>query len=463
MLRPFSDMVADTISTGSGVMTDFDITDVIACDISGTTKLVGWGRASAASDDATFFTKTAPITSAWAVTAANSGGPGPVAGTLIEYKGSPYAIDNTMNLVKLTTGATYTAIGTIGALISTVPKPFVHPEDNIMYFAGGTGFPYRIGTYDGSTFDTTVFDLPSNMSITSFTNFGAYLAIACKPTNGVGRSVVYLWGRDTSLTTVQGIIEWGDGALEVLENIQGTLVGVSAIKPVGTFDSITNYNYQVKVSSGETVEVVKDIIVTNTNNLRNFKAKQYNKLYFGFDTDDTIYVTGKNKDGSWFVSKDRYITPTGSSISGTLDGISLVGDKLFSAYTDGTAGYLAYEGETTWSTSTPSYKTTINQAMSIGDRYEDKTLVAVQVVYEINSAGGTSSGVVGLNLSVDGSAETSVISQAQSSVGQYVTTAQAYADGTQFGNGKEIYFVLTSTGAVRIKELRYKYNITNTI
>lgn len=458
MLRPFSDMVADTANGGS--MTDFDITDVIACDIGGTTKLVGWGRESSASTKASFFTKDSPISTAWTKVVTAGSSVTPVANTLTEYKGNPYAIDSGGSLIKLTSGNTYTSIGSIGTPVAKNSKPFVHPEDNVLYCVTD----YAIAKYDGSTFTANVFLLPSDKIVTSITSFGTYLAIAMKPNSGVGRSTVYLWGRDTSLTTVQGIIDWGDGSLEVLENIQGILVGVSAIKPIGTFDSITNYNYQVKVSSGETAEVVKDVIVTNTNNLRNFKAKQYNKLYFGFDTDDTIYVTGKNKNGEWFVSKDRYITPTGGAISGTLDGISLIGDKLFSAYTDGgTSGYLAYEGESTWSTSTPSYRTTVNPGMPTSDRYETKKLVALQVVYEISSSGGTSSGSVGVSVSLDGGSETSVISKSQSSVGQYTTTAQAYADSKPFDNAKEIYFVVTSTGAVRIKELRYKYDVVNTI
>lgn len=460
-LRPFSDMVADTISTGSTTMTDFDITDVLPVDFSGTVKLVGWGRESAASTKATFFLKSAPITGAWASVVTTAGSTTPIAGTLIEYKGGAYSIDSQPNLIKFTSGTTYTSIGSLDSANSLgfYPKPFVHPEDNIMYI----GTNNNVGSYNGTTLDTSVLILPSNMTITSFTNYGGYLAIACKPTSGVGRSIVYLWSRDPTDVFVQPI-DWGDGSLEILENINETLVGVSSIKVVGTFDSITNYNYQVKTYSGGSVQVVNDTVTTNTNVLRHFKAKQYDKLYFGFDTDDTIWVTGKNKSGEWFVSKDRYITPTGSTITGVLNNFSLVGDKLFTAYTDGgVAGYLALEKETTWSTSTPSFVTTINPNMPIEHRYEKKKLVAVQIVYEINVSGGTSSGTVGLLLSIDNSTLTSVISKSQSAVGQYVTHAQEYASGLNFGEGYEFYFQATSTGAVRIKEIKYKYEIVNTI
>ena len=460
LLRPFSDMVADTISTGSTVMTDFQITDVLPIDISGTTKLVGWGRESAASTKATFFTKAAPITAAWASVVTTAGADTPKSGTLVEYKGTAYAVNNTSSLIKFTSGTTYTIVGTIGTPVTNTPRPFVHPEDNILYMVTD----FAVAKYDGTTLTANALLLPSNMLATSMTSWGTYLAIAMKPASGVGRSYVYLWGRDTTLTTVQAIVDWGDGALEVLENINETLVGVSAIKPIGTFDSITNYNYQVKTYSGGSVQKVKDIIVTNTNTLRNFKAKQYDKLYFGFDTDDTIYVTGRNKNGEWFVNKDRFITPTGSTISSTLNGLSLIGDKLFTSYTDGgTAGYLAYEKESTWSTSTPTYTTTVNPNMLIPERYEDKKLVAIQITYQISASGGTSSGTVGVKLSVDNDTATSVISKAQTAVGEYTTAATEYADGTPFKTGREFYFQFTSIGAIRIKELKYKYEILNTI
>lgn len=463
LLRPFSDPVAETISTGSGVMTDFQITDVIACDIGGTTKLVGWGRESSASTKASFFTKDAPITSAWAKIATASGSVVPAKGTLIEYKGSSYALDTTVNLNKFTSGTTFTAVGTVGAPNTDggICKPFVHPEDNIMYLAT----TYTIATYDGTTLTTNVLLLPSNLTITSMTNFGGYLAIACKPTSGSGSSKVYLWGRDTSSTLLQGIIDWGSGALEILENINETLVGVSAVKTVGTFDTITNYNYKVKIYSGGYPQEVKDFIVTNTNVLRPFKAKQNDKLYFGFDTDNAVHYCGKNKGGEWFVSKERFLSPTGSSITGTLNGISIVGDILFTAYTDGgVSGYLARTSDSTFSTSTATYLTTTNPKMVEGDRYEDKQLKAVQVSYRIGLIdSGVANGTVTLGVYADNRTLQPVLTQTKLINGNYIVTATDLADNTPLPSGREFTFYLTSLGDVRIKEIRYIYAVLPTL
>lgn len=464
LIRPFSDPVAETISTGSTVMTDFQITDVLPVSISGTTKLVGWGRESAASSKATFFTKSAPITSAWAAVA-TAASMTPIANTLVEYKGSAYAIDSQPNLVKFTSGTTYTSIGNINApnvVTSVYAKPFVHPEDNILYYATAD---YIIGKYDGSALTNNAFTLPSNLTITSLTNWGGYLAIACKPTSGVGRSYVYMWGRDTSLTTAQALVDWGDGALELLENINGVLVGVSSVKAIGTFDTIINYNYQVKTYTGGSVDVVKDFIVTNTNVLRHYKAKQNNKLYFGFDTDNAIFACGKNKSGNWFVTKDRYLTPTGSTVTGTLNGISLVGDILFAAYTDGgTAGYLMRTSDSTFA-GTSIFLSTVNPNMPVASRYENKKLVSVQVAYKLNSSSGT----VGLGYYCENDLGTSagslqtVISSSKSASGDYVVTAQANSDGTPFLTGREYQFRVTSVGDVRIKEIKYKFEVMPTI
>jgi hypothetical protein len=470
-LRPYSDQVAETISTGSAIMTDFQITDVVPMSISNAIKLVGLGRESAASGKLSFFTKDSPITSSWAKIATVPNSETPQPGTLVEYKGQAYAVGNTSTakLYQFTSGTSITEIGTLGSVRdTTTPKPFVHPEDNILYI----GVNNTIYTYNESSLVLGL-TLPSNVKITSLTSFGGYLAVACKKVSydnqfnalDAGRSVVYLWGRDVSLSTLQQIVDWGDGSLEVLENINETLVGVSAVKTVGTYDTITNYNYKVKIYSGGVPQIVKDFNVSNTNVLRPWKAKQYDKLYFGFDTDNNIHVCGKNKNGQWFVTKDKPITTTGSFITGTLNGFSIIGDILFTSYTDGgIAGYFTRTSDSTF-TSQSVYLTTINPKMPTEDRYEEKRLVSVQIAYQLNS----SSGIAGLGYYCEDRAGTSrgtlqeVISETKTVAGDYIFTANSHTDGTAFLTGREYQFRTFSTGDVRIKEIKYKYEKVNTI
>src|SRR4029077_16272518 len=48
----------------------------------------------------------------------------------------------------------------------------------------------------------------------------------CRPIGG-GNSKTFLWGRDSTLATVDETIDWGDRNLMLLEQIDGVLVGVS--------------------------------------------------------------------------------------------------------------------------------------------------------------------------------------------------------------------------------------------
>lgn len=454
-IRALPDQVAESGS--------ISITDVVPINFSGTTKLVGWGRKASNDTSASFFTKSTSISTAWTQVISTSGGGNatPANGTLIEYKGDAYACTIQVNLIKFTSGTTFTTVGTVGAQNADnfVCKPFVHPEDNIMYLAT-TSF---IATYDGTTLTNNVLALPTKWVITSLTSYGGYLAIACKPVTGNGRSVVFLWGRDTSLTTVQGLIEWGDESLEILENYNETLVGISSKKELSGFDTITNYTYTIKEYSGGTPQVVKSFTRTDSNTLRPFRTKGRDKIFFGFDNDNTIYVVGKNHDGFYFVSKERYITPTGSYLVGTLNGLSLVGDVLFVAYTDGGTDGLTRTDETSF-TLTNTYTTTKNSGMTIADRTEDKKLLGVRVSYRVGTSDGNAgnSNVI-LGYYVDNrSTLKTILNKTNTLQGNYMYFEMAES-GQPFLDGREYTLVLQAVGDVRACSIDYVYRTIDTL
>lgn len=440
------------------------ITDVVPIDFSGTVKLVGWGRKTTSDTSASFFTKSTSLSTAWSQIVSTSGGGNntPANGTLIEYKGDAYACTIQVNLIKFTSGTTFTTVGTVGAQNADnfVCKPFVHPEDNIMYLATTS----YISKYDGTTLTTNVLALPTKWIITSLTNYGGYLAIACKPVTGNGRSVVFLWGRDTTLTTLQGLVDWGDEGLEILENYNDMLVGISAKKTLSGFSTVANYTYTVKAYTGGTPQTIKSFTRTDTNKLRPFKAKGRDKVFFGFDNDNTVYCFGKNLDGQYFVSKERYITPTGSFLSGTLNGLSVVGDILFVAYTDSAVDGLSRTDPTVF-TLTNTYTTSINSNMPVEHRLEEKKPIGVQIAYRV----GTSDGNAGnstVSVGYYANNRTSVltlISKTNTLQGNYVYHETAQSNGKPILGGEEYTYVIQTTGDVRIKELKYVYDIIKKI
>ncbi len=68
--------------------------------------------------------------------------------------------------------------------------------------------------------------VPTNYKITSIANYGSYMAIGCSPISTFnGQSKVFLWNLSSDL--FQETIEWGEGELRILENVEGLLVGVT--------------------------------------------------------------------------------------------------------------------------------------------------------------------------------------------------------------------------------------------
>lgn len=455
-IRALPDQVAESGS--------ISITDVIPINFSGTTKLVGWGRKTTSDTSASFFTKSTSISTAWSQIVSTSGGGNatPANGTLIEYKGDAYALTIQPNLIKFTSGTTFTTVGTAGAQNADffVAKPFVHPEDNIMYIATTS----TIATYNGTILTPNVLVLPTKWIITSLTAYGGYLAIACKPITGNGKSVVFLWGRDTSLSTLQGVIEWGDESLEILENYNENLIGISSKRELSGFDTINTYTYSIKEYSGGSPVTVKSFVRTDSNVLRPFKAKNRDKIYFGFDNDNAVYCFGKNMDGGYFVSKERYITPTASSIVGTLNGISIIGDVLFVAYTDNSTDGLSRTDETSYAL-TNVYTTSINSNMDVSNRLENKKIIGIRLSYRVGvSDGNSGNSSVTLGYYVDNrSSLKTIFTKTNTLQGNYSYVERGESNSKPFLDGKEYTFVIQTTGDVRIKELVYVYDVIKNI
>ena len=259
---------------------------------------------------------------------------------------------------------------------------------------------------------------------------------------------------------VQQVIDWGEGSLVAIENIDGYLVGVSYTEDVGSYSSTTSYKLYIKVYAGGEVQTVKEIETRRSDEIKIWKAKNGKKLYFGYDTDRSLYCVGRNKAGEWFVVGDRYYTPTGSYITGTFNGVSFIGDIAFISYQDGgTTGYLVRQGTSSTYSLTSYYETTVNPNMDVSHRTLRKKLKNIRVSYTVNSANGT----IGIGLRQDSqtASYTSVISETKSSTGEYVTHADMNTDGTGFDEGYELQFQLSSTGNVSIKQFEYEYELIN--
>lgn len=337
-----------------------------------------------------------------------------------------------------------------------IPKPFRHPADDILYVAAGN----VVARNNNGSWTASALVLPTDCWITSLTEYGNYLAIATAPRDPGGRSRVFLWNRDSSLTTVTDIIDFGEGELRVLENIDGYLVGIS----------ISNSTFAIQpqlkmyVYAGGVAQLVKSVSAPTgaSTQLEIFKAKQKNELYFTakFPVQNVsvnrIWVAGRNRKGQWYMTPDRSIN--GSTEPTTVNGFDFIGDYLYVGFDSGlfnrtNASAGAYYGAAT-------LDTLVNPKMLIEDRPKKKTLKLVS----ITTSKGSGTGQHMVEYSVDGSAYTPVFSgQLQPNQTIEIKTEP---DGKPLKSGREFQFRIGITDSAiasaqpDISEFSYEYETT---
>lgn len=467
-LVPFPDSVAET--HGSGTIADIQTADVDVTAIGSDYKPIAIGENLDVSADLTFYKKyTSDISSVWAKIDTVAGSYTLVKRSLVFYKGEAYAVGlngTSYRLFKLASdGFTLSTIGTVTTTTGNFIRPFVHPLDNILYMVIGT----TISTYDGTTFATNTSILPSGMNPSSITDYGQYLAIAMYPKSGNGSSIVYLWGRDTTINTLQGVINFGEGIILVLENLDNMLFAVTQTQ--GNFSRTLRNKVVIKQYAGGAVNVLKTLTVTSGSvitkkTVQTSKVKNDNKIYFCLNNDDAVYIIAKNKSGRYIVTKERYYQNGTVNTPGTFSDvepnviISMIGDTLWvSMQVTGSYTWSQYRSKSnedtlTYATSSV-YKTLINTNMPLDDRYKLKHLKSVQIAYT-----GKTSGTIKVKYSVDGSAMADVISEITTAI-EDVKQASQDTSGNPLLSGREFQFQIESTGGVEIKELKYEYTVLN--
>lgn len=453
-LNPIPDSTADSADVA---IDDCELSDVGICNISGTDYIVGVGYESAVSNAITFYTKSTP-NGTFSKQASGTGN-SYVKGSYTTYKTSAYGVDSngsgTYRLQKFVSAGTVTTIGSISATANSPVRMFVHPEDNVLWGVVGS----VIFRYDGSSLTTHTTILPANYYATGLTNYGGYLAIVVNPLSGNRNPTCLLWGRDTSLNTLQGTIDLGEGYCPIVENLDNNLVFV--MSPIGVFSTTLQSKIFIKIYSGGTVQTIKELSDTGVSMI---KAKKNNKLYFA-NSADCIWCFGKNKSGRYTITQDRY-TINGTEIAGfpatsSVQGLSIIGDVMWVAMFN-IVGVFSLQrtkiivGEGLTYTATSKLTTTVNPNMPIGDRYKDKQLDAIQISFT-----GASSGITSLKYSVDGADFEAVIAE-NNTTGEHTVEATADANGAPLLSGREFRFQPQCTGGSKIKEVRYRYTVKET-
>lgn len=336
----------------------------------------------------------------------------------------------------------------------------IHSKDDILYIPCGN----VIATLNNTTWTNTAITLPSDMTITSICEYGNYLAIACAPSSSIGSSRVYLWDRDSSLTILSESIDWGEGNIKVIEEIDGFLIGISLSGNTSSrFTPRIIFKYYTPQGAVKFNEILGST-TGNTTILNNVKQKIDNRVYF----QASIYINGATREGIWSVGRSSPGEPLAiihertpnndtalSSGTSSLTGFFIVGDYVFQSYYTNSTYALSKTDDQANYNSTSIVETTINPKMAEQDRPKKKQLISAGLLYESLPTNGQAV----LKYKVDGGAYTTVLTE---TTDNEVSTERVDANGTPFTAGRDYEFRIESTGGAKIAGFYYEYSVNPT-
>lgn len=432
-------------------------------------RIIGVGRRSSSNADFRFYRKDTSITGNWTQNTVATASVAANNAFAVLYKDVQYGYfmgTADSRLYQYVDDSTVTLKGTTADYHTTIcPRPVVHSQDNVLYMAANK----TVSKFDGTTFTASAITLP--FYISSMCEYGNYLAIACQSPEG---GVIYLWGRDTTLTTLQDVIKVDNGKLQIIENLDGNLISVSetpydpnsgAIAIAGTFKTIV-----IRAYNGGSMRLLRQAYTgfneNSTNQLlSHIKAIRNGRLLFSTGS-NFLWSFGVNKNGTYTLSRDAQVVATTKTLV-SLYGFFVLGDYLFACQRNTTGspsdGILyrtnGANSSTDW-VDTAAYTFPINASMPIEDRLRDKTLTKVSVLMYTPD---TNRGTVTLKYSTDnGTTFTTAISQSATFTRNTMRfEASANNDGTSFPTAIEFIFKVETIHRIDILDVSYEYENNN--
>ncbi len=335
--------------------------------------------------------------------------------------------------------------------ITNLTQAITHSADDIMYF----GVDNKIIKNDNGTFSVGL-TLSTKHYVTSVEERGQYLAISVAHVSGTGQSRVFLWDRNSSLTTIAANIDWGEGVVKVIGEVQGELVGIS----VCTDATRLTKRIIFKRYAGAGLAVKIGELTCSTATLFLAKQKKDDRLYFML----SATINGAVREGVWSVgfvngrfSLAHESTPDNDTAlgNGVLKNFFFVGDFLFTSYTTNASAYALSKTNTSQNYSATSiWESTIFNA---GDVSLKKDLIGISVGAEPLPSGGQI--VVKYKTNAETSYTTILTEATDDSLSDSAVNIES-SGATLPKDYKEICFQILSTGGAVITGFSFKEQIT---
>ena len=456
-LTPYRSLEADTeTSISSTDLKQYFVRDFVYASASA--KLYGLGQTGAG---LTKIVQKADATTGLWTTPASSEGNGAVQnGCLVEYKDYLWGFQGTTQVFRwglLSGSPSITdSQGTVGT-ITSVAQGIIAKDDQLY-------IPYNnklARVSSNSTVTDAVLTLPTNLKITSICNLGNYLAIGCAPISTFnGQSKVFLWNLTSE--DVQETIDWGEGELRVLENIEGTLVGVTD-RYLNNATGAGRGSMIVQIFPGGAPQVIKEVftLALSGKTIPISKAVKNNRLFWAAKIMTNTAGTTYN-EGIWSFGRKNYKYDYALTLDIIDENIDTDGIQAF-----GTAAnyfFIAHslDGSVDKTNDAATYSFTSiyeSQVFNFGDVTSDKRLDSVKVSYRSQAAGET----VTLKYRVDGATSWTTIGSDAVDASLSRTFINIESTGAEFSSGKEFEFRLESTGGAEITGFRARATILDNI
>lgn len=217
----------------------------------------------------------------------------------------------------------------------------VHSKDDKLYVPYLTSSGAFIASYDNSSWNTTALTLPTNVGKIDICEYGNYLAIAIQPLYLGGRAYVYLWDRNSSLTTLSEKIDWGTENLELIENINGTIVGISTIANSAiSFSGSGKIFYKYWAGAAPDAKPLFELLADDRSITIANKQKENNRMYYMMSAKlngswhEGVWSIGPNKNGELVTACEYLLNNDTQITSPVLKGFQLLGDYMTISYTD---------------------------------------------------------------------------------------------------------------------------------
>jgi hypothetical protein len=338
--------------------------------------------------------------------------------------------------------------------------PLLHPSDDVAYFFG----KQVVYSLNNTTWNGAVLTLPTDQQIVARCAYGDYIAIACVTLgNFEKRSIIYLWDRDSSLTTLTERIDCGEGEIKHLANLNNKLSIVMSFYLTNAY-GLSKSKVVIKTPSGKFAvtlnEITTDTVLTASDMPATDLVRQ-DKLYFPMkatlNSDTRLGIWAVDENGKYSID---YVEPNAASFRG----IYATANLWWIAYDDGSGGAGGYSVSRTdddgaYSATTPAvYESLIDNGEDVGDG-NDKKLLGIYVTTKALPSGGQ----VTLKYRKNGATSWTTIFSNSTANSMFHDAVNIESDHSALPQYKEIEFRIESLGGAVVTGYGYAFEVIKTL